>query len=190
MKTENEALTTQESLNIITEMINNAKGNARENSVYFLLWGTVIAVANLGMFTLIKLNYPYPYIVWLIIIPAWLFTMVTGYKQGKKARVTSHFDRITAWLWFSFGICILTLIPFGRMIDWQLSPVIMLISTVPTIVSGVIIKFRPLIIGGISFWLFGILCFLAPQPWQFVLSAIAVIVGYLIPGVMLRSKNQ
>jgi hypothetical protein len=75
-------------------------------------------------------------------------------------------------------------------INWQLNPVIMLMSTIPTVVSGVLIKFRPLIIGGVCFWVFGILCFLVPDPWQFLVGAVAVIVGYLIPGFMLRYKKE
>jgi hypothetical protein len=190
MKTDDESLTTQQSLNIITEMINNAKGNVKENSIYFLLWGTVIAIADIGMFTLIKVNYPHPYIVWLMAIPAWIVTMITGYRQGKRARVTSHLDRISAWSWFTFGIVIFTLVIFGRVINWQLNPVIMLMSTIPTVVSGVLIKFRPLIIGGVCFWVFGILCFLVPDPWHFLVGAVAVTVGYLIPGFMLRYKKE
>lgn len=162
MKTEDEALTTEESISIITEMINNAKGNVKENSIYFLLWGSVIAIANIGMFTLIQADYPRPYIVWAISIPAWIVTIITGYKQGQRARATSHLDRISAWLWFSFGIVIFTLVAFGKTINWQLNPVIMLMSTIPTVVSGVIIKFKPLIIGGVCFWAFSILCFLVP----------------------------
>jgi hypothetical protein len=190
MKTEDESLSTQQSLNIITEMINNAKGNVKENSIYFLLWGTVIAIADIGMFTLIKMNYPHPYIVWSIAIPAWIVTIIMGYKQGKKARATSHLDRISAWSWFTFGIVIFTLVIFGRVINWQLNPVIMLMSTIPTVISGVVIKFRPLIVGGVCFWIAGILCFLVPEPWHFLVGALAVVVGYLVPGFMLRNKMK
>lgn len=190
MKTEDETLSTQESLAIITEMIKQAKGNAMGNSVYFLLWGTVVAIANLGMFTLIQLNYRHPYIVWLIALPAWFITIYIAYRHSKKAGVTSHLDRITVWLWFSFGIVIFTLIGFGKMINFQLNPVILLFSALPTLVSGIIIKFRPLIIGGISFWIFGILCFLVGTPWQYLLGAIAVTTGYLIPGFILRNKKE
>lgn len=190
MKTEDEALTTQQSLEIITEMISKAQGNVKENGIYFLLWGSVVAIANLGMFTLIQLHYRHPYIVWLIVLPAWIITIYIGYRKRKQSRVASHLDRISTWLWFSFGIAIFTLIAFGGKINYQLNPVILLISAVPTIVSGVIIKFRPLIIGGISFWVFGILCFLAGDPWQFLLGALAVILGYLVPGFMLRYKKE
>ena len=190
MKTQDEPLTTQQSISIITEMINNAKGNVKENSIYFLLWGTVIAIANIGMFSLILANYPRPYMVWLIAIPAWIVTIIAGYKQGKRARATSHLDRISAWLWFSFGIVIFTLVVFGEKINWQMNSVIMLMSTIPTVVSGVVIKFRPLIIGGVCFWIFGVICFLVPDPWQFIVGAFAVTIGYLIPGLMLRSKKE
>jgi hypothetical protein len=189
MKVEDENLTTEESLNIITEMINKAKGNVKENSVYFLLWGVVIAIANLGMFMLIQLDYSRPYLIWLIALPAWGLTIYTGYKQSKKARSTSHLDRISVWLWFSFGIIIFTLVGFGKMINYQLNPVILLFSAIPTVVSGVIIKFRPLIIGGIIFWLMGIACFLVGGPWQFLIGAFAVTAGYLIPGFMLKYKK-
>ena len=189
MKTD-ETLTTQESLSIITEMINNAKGNVKENSIYFLLWGSVIALANLGMFTLIQMNYRHPYLVWLIALPAWVITMYTAYKQGKKNRNTSHLDRISAWLWFSLGIIIFTLVGFGKMINFQLNPVILLVSAMPTLVSGIIIKFRPLVIGGVSFWILGMICFLVGNPWQYLVGAVAVTIGYLIPGMMLRNKKD
>ena len=35
---------------------------------------------------------------------------------------------------------------------------------------------------------FGILCFLVGGPWQYLLAAIAVTCGYLIPGLMLRNN--
>jgi len=189
MKAEDEILTTEESLTIITEMINKAQGNVKENSIHFLLWGTVIAIANIGMFALIQLGYRYPYIVWLLALPAWIISLYAGYKQGKKARLTSHLDRISSWLWISFGVTIFILVCFGKFINFQLNPVILLISAMPTIVAGVIIKFRPLILGGIFFWLCGILCYLVETPWQYLIGAIAVTVGYLIPGAMLRYKK-
>ncbi len=39
METENQILTTQQSLDIITKMIRQAHGNVKKNSVYLILWG-------------------------------------------------------------------------------------------------------------------------------------------------------
>ena len=188
METENQILTTQQSLDIITKMIRQAHGNVKRNSVYLILWGLVITLANLGMFVLMWVEYPMPYLVWLITVPAWILTIYISYRHGKNAVARSHFDRINAFLWYSYGIIIFTIIVFGYKINFQLNPVILLVSAIPAFVSGTIIKFRPLAIGGILLWVFGILCFLVGGPWQYLLAAIAVTCGYLIPGLMLRNN--
>lgn len=190
MKTENENLSASQSLDIITQMIHQAQGNVRGSSFHFLLWGWVVAAANLGMFTLIQLEYSRPYIVWLITIPAWITSMYFGYKQGRAERMVTHIDRIAMWMWIIYGVSIFTLVFFGKAINWNLNPVILLMTVVPTFVSGVVIRFKPLILGGISIWFFSIVCFLVDMQYQFLVGALAVTIGYLIPGYLLRYKKD
>jgi hypothetical protein len=190
METENQTLTTEQSLEIITKMINQAKGNVKRSSIYLILWGLTIAVANLGVFILMWQDYPRPYLVWLVTIPAWIATIYISYKQSKSAMVTSHLDRINAFLWYSYGVVIFAIVIFGFKINYQLNPVILLFSAVPAFVSGTIIKFRPLAIGGVLFAIFGVICFLAQGPWQYLIGAIAVTTGHLVPGLMLRTKSN
>ena len=185
-----QTLTTQESLSIITEMIQRAKGNIRANSIYFVVWGIVMIIANLGMFILIKMAYPNPHYVWAISIPAWIFSLYLGIRRGRRNRVSSHLDHISGALWISFGISTFALVGFGHMINYEMNPVILIASAVPTLVSGVIIRFRPLIIGGISFWVSGVLCFLVPFPWEYIIGAAGVAIGFLIPGILLLTKKE
>lgn len=188
METENQILSTQQSLDIITRMISQAHGNVKRNGIYLIIWGSVITAANVGMFILMWMQYSMPYLVWLIAVPAWIVTIFISYKQAKNARSSSHLDRINAFLWYSYGIIIFTIVLFGYKINYQLNPVILLISAIPAFISGTITKFRPLIVGGILFWVFGILCFLVVGPWQYMVGAVAVTTGHLIPGLMLRGK--
>jgi len=190
MKPDDDALTAQQSLSIITEMISLAKGNLRHNSIYFVLWGCVIATANLGVFTLLMMQYPRPYAVWSIVIPTWLVTLYIGYRQGRRQRMATHLDRINMWMWLCFGVVDFTLAGFGRYFNYQVLPIILLVSALPTLLSGVMIRFRPLIIGGISLWLCGAIAFIVGNPWQFLVGAVAVTVGYTIPGILLRSKKE
>ena len=190
MENENQILSTEQSLNIITNMIRQAHGNVKRNSVYLILWGLVITLANLGMFVLMWLDYPRPYMIWLIAVPAWFATFYMSYKHSKESRMTSHFDRINIFLWYSYGVIIFTLVIFGFKINYQLNPVILLVSAIPAFVSGIIIKFQPLVWGGILFWVFGIVCFLVGGPWQYLVGAVAVTAGHLIPGLLLRNKND
>jgi hypothetical protein len=188
MKEEN-SLTAQESLAIITSMIREAKGNMQRNGFYFLLWGWIIILANLGMYALQQVGYKHYYIVWAITVPAWIISLVRGYRQGKAERNTTHLDIVSMWLWLAFGVTIFTLVAFGSKINYQLNPVILTISAIPTFLSGIVIRFRPLVLGGISFWIFGIISFLTPQETQPLVGALAILCGYIVPGYLLKTKE-
>jgi hypothetical protein len=190
MKTRSEDLTAKESLDIITSMIHQAKGNAKRNSFHFLLWGWVIMLANVGMYVLTMADYSRPYIVWLITIPAWILSFYVGFRNREAERVYTHLDRIHLSSWTVFGVCIATIIFFGYKIAFQINPMIILISSIPTLISGITIRFRPLMFGAAAFWFFGIICFLTETVNQPIVGALAVTCGYLIPGYLLRLKKD
>jgi hypothetical protein len=190
MNTESEKFTANESLDIITRMIGQAQGNVQRSSFHFLLWGWVVVIANIGMFTLIQVDYDRPHLAWLICIPAWIASMVYGFKGSRNKRVITYIDRAIMWLWIGFGISVFTLVFFGYSIRYNLNPVIMLMTAVPTLVSGVIIKFKPLIMGGIFFWIMAIVCFLVEMEYHNLVGAVAVIGGYMIPGYLLKNKKD
>jgi hypothetical protein len=181
-------MTAQESLDLITSMIRQAQRNVHQSSFYFLLWGWVVFLAHAGAYALLLLDYHRPYLVWLITIPAWIITVYKSRRQGRAARSVSHLDHITLALWAGLGICIFTLVAFGYKINFQLNAVILLVCALPTSVSGVILRFKPLIWGGVCFWLCAIACFLLPASWQHLVGLISIVSGYLVPGYMLRNK--
>ena len=190
METESEFLSTEKSLELITRMIRQAKGNVKRSAIYLILWGVTIAAANVGMFILMMVNYPRPYVVWLVTIPAWIATIIITLKHRRNSLMSTHLDRINGFLWYSYGIVVLAIVMFGFKINYQLNPVILLISALPAFVSGVVIRFRPLVIGGILFWVFGVVCFLSQGPWQYLIGALAVTTGHLVPGLLLRNKTD
>jgi hypothetical protein len=190
MKHESENLTAQQSLDIITSMIRQTKGNARQNSFHFLLWGWIVVLANLGMYTLNYLEYERPYIVWLITIPAWFLSFYVGCNRQRRERVFTHYDLLHLSLWLSFGVCIFTIVAFGYKLNFQINPLILTLSSIPTFLSGILMRFRPFMVGGICFWIFGVIGFLTPVEFQPLVGAVAVSCGYLIPGYMLRAKKS
>lgn len=187
---ESEKLSARESLDIITNMIEQAKGNVKKNGFHFLLWGWIVATANIGMYVLSQIGYARPYLIWLITIPAWGISMYVGFRQSRVEHKTTHLDIINVSLWISFAVCIFTLIAFGSKIYHQLNPLIMLISAIPTFVSGVVIRFRALMLGGVLMWAAGIFCFLAPAEIRPLIGAAAVLFGFLVPGYLLRNKKE
>ena len=190
MNTE-ENLSPQKSLDVITTMINQSQGKMRKNSFYFLLWGWTVALANFGMYGLMKFtDYDHPYVVWTITIPAWIITMIYGSRQDKQASVYTHLDKVNMWLWICYGISLLPIVVFMSRINFQISPIILIITAVPTFITGIMLQFRPLLFGGINFWIFGIIGFLVDYQTQYLVGGVAILLGYLVPGYLLKSIHE
>lgn len=191
MNTNPENLTPQQSLDMITALINQAQGKMRKNSFYFLLWGWTVALANFGMYGLMRFtDYAHPYIVWTLTIPAWIITMIYGSRQDKQAAVSTHLDKINMWLWICYGITILPVVFFMSKINYNLNPIILTITAVPTFLTGIMLRFRPLLYGGINFWIFGIICFLVDNQTQYLVGGFAILLGYLVPGYLLKNIHE
>lgn len=192
METKNENLSAQESLDLISSMISQAKGNVSRSSFYFLLWGWVIATCNFSMYFMLKFSfYPdYASYVWLLILPTYLVMFLYGRKQEKDSVVKTHLDEISKWLWISMAISILPVWFFGDKLNWMINAIVLMPIGAATFVSGIIIRFKPLQYGGILFWIAGIICYTLHPFDQILVGGIAVVLGYLIPGYMLRNQRE
>ncbi|MCU0420851.1 MAG: hypothetical protein MUC38_14460 [Cyclobacteriaceae bacterium] len=190
MSNETDKLSPQQSLELITGMINEAKGNVRNNSFYYLLWGWVLVAAHLGSFTLNEIDFPYPYAVWLIIIPAWIASFVHGSRQAKKQlRTVTHLERVNISLWSGFGVLAVVIPFFGSFINYQINPIILLVGSLVTVISGIILKYRPLVIGGALIFACGLVSFFLSSQQQSLIAALAIAVGYLVPGYLLKAQK-
>jgi hypothetical protein len=109
MENEEKSMTSEESLRIITEMINKTKVNIRQSSFHLLFWGWLIFGCSLSEYLLWKLtDFASPYFVWLFVIPGVLVSMIYGFINGKKAKVHTYADMLYMWTWMGFMIAMLT----------------------------------------------------------------------------------
>lgn len=190
MDTENNNLTAQQSLDIITSMIRQVKGNISYNSFYFLLWGWTIVIANLGVFILIRFtDVENPTTVFMITVLAAIISVIHSARQSKTMQTKTLLDSVNMWIWIGYGITCFTIVAFGNKTNWQINPIVITMASVPTFATGIMLRFKPLMFGGVALWLFGIVLFLLPSDWQFLISAIAITLGYLVPGYMLKKSD-
>lgn len=187
---ENENLKPEQSLKIIEQMIQKTKGNMHDSSFYFLLWGWIILIINIGQIILSYMKYDKPYFIWLVIIPGIIASGVYGARTGKKAKANTHLDRINFMIWMAFLVCYFTVIIFMKELDYKIVPLIFLLAGNATFLTGVVIKFKPLMWGGLVFLAGVFAYFLLPGTYFQFISPVAIILGYLIPGYLLRSQNR
>jgi hypothetical protein len=111
-------------------------------------------------------------------------------KINKEKKVYSHIDKFIEYLWWSTAasFVIATIICFRLRIE---PPVLMLlIAGIATTTTGLVIKFKPLIIGGMSFFIFSIATTFVTNEYLALLVGAAIICGYLIPGYFLKAAKE
>jgi hypothetical protein len=187
-----EQFSPQQSLQLIQSMIERTKTNIRENSFYFLLWGWLTFGAVLTQFFLkVVLQYRHHYLVWLITIVALIITLIHGNKQSKKTGYKTYLGESMGYLWMGIGIgfFILTII-ISAGIGWLHAwPFFILFYGLGTFISGKIIQFKPLVVGGIVCWVLAVICVFVPYDYQLLIAAAAILCSYIIPGHLIQSKS-
>jgi hypothetical protein len=204
---ENDNLTPEESFEIINKAIANFKMNYKENSMVFLLWGWILTLASISNFIILKIvgNWEAQKLIsgkWelkgLYILGNWVVFCLIGFiilyfmvrKINRDKKVYSHIDKFIEYLWWATGasFVIAIIICFKLRIE---PPVLMLlIAGIATTTTGLVIKFKPLIIGGISFFIFCIATTFVTNEYLALLVGAAIICGYLIPGYFLKAAKE
>ncbi len=193
---QDENITQQESLAIIESMINKAKNQFSENGFVYLLWGWVIFFCSTAQYILQNVvHYQRYYLVWTL---TWLAIAVQVFyysRKEKKKVVRTYTDEIAGYVWLAFVIMLLLA---GTLVNSALQPeqsyigtvVILILYGMPTFLSGIILKFKPLIAGGMCCWVLSIIAVLLPHDFTILLISIAVVAAWIIPGYLLRSRYK
>lgn len=189
---ENERQMTEvESLSIISGMINRARNRFSETGHLYLLWGWVILVCCIAQFVSLQyFNYQKGYQVWFLTWLGVIYQFIFLAKRKKGEKVKTYTGEIIGFVWLTFMICIFILMfILGKQKAYEsINPLILVLYGMPTFLSGIILKFKPLIIGGICCWLLAIGSPLVTYQYQLLLIACAVIAAWIIPGYLLRAK--
>ena len=188
---ENE-LSNEERLKFISDMISQAKRNfAHRSSFHFLLWGWVISLANFGHYILDVFDlYEAPYIVWLITIPAAFASFWYGFRRSKTKTTSSHFDQINSSMWISISVLVVICLIFMARLNYNHNPIILLFTGLGTFISGISMRYKPIMYGGVILWIGACMGLLSSISDQQLIAGIVVILGHLIPGYMLKKVES
>ena len=103
-------LTEQESLNLITMMINKAKDSYHDTGTSAIMWGALIAICSLVKLSEIQFDYRLPFDIYLLTFVAVIPQIFLSIKERKERKVKSYDDIYMTYIWIGFGICIFLLI--------------------------------------------------------------------------------
>jgi len=182
----------QESLALIAEAIRKTKENFRENSRFFLLWGWLIAAASLGFFLLRQYTetrfffLPFP-----VLVLAGIVTTLVWYRQLKaEAPTETYLGYFFNRLWLVLGVSFVLVVFISVSRGWPPFLYTLVVAAIGTMVSGLAMKFRPLVLGGALFFMAAVAGVYLPDAYLPLLTGLAMIGGYLVPGYLLKAAHE
>jgi len=197
MDNDNLELSPQQSLQLIESMINRAKDKFAEGGFMYLLWGWAVFFLSLTQFVLLHFfQYTYHYIVWMVSWVIVIYQLVHTRKKYKKQKVHTYTDYIIGYIWLTFVVLIFLLgFLIGRLTSGEyytyIVPIVLALYGMPIFLTGIIMRFKPLIIGGIGCWMLCIITtFIHIYDYQFLMIPLAMLIAWIIPGYLLRAKYK
>ncbi len=181
----------QNSLQLIESMINKAKNNFSESGTLYLLWGIVVFICSMVQFVAVHFyNYQNAHYIWFLTWLVVIYQVIFLSRKAKKEKVKTYTADILNYVWLCFMACMLIFIFIlqYQKAYYSINPAILVLYGMPTFLSGIILKFKPLVVGGLICWLLAIGSVFVPAVFQALFISAAVVVAWIIPGYLLRIK--
>lgn len=184
-------MTPRESLDVISQIITEAKQRQEENGLVYIFWGLLIAVVSIASFILqYKEMYNLVFIPYLILPFGGIWSYFYYRNKGKTAG-NNMVGSILSIIWTiaSANMMILGFFYSGEL-GPHLTPIILILLGSALAVSGIALKYRPLLFAGLFGNLAGLGAFLLEPLYHPLVMAIVSIVSVLLPGILLRQADQ
>jgi hypothetical protein len=181
-----------ESLNLIRSMIETTRYSLKDSSHYYLMWGYAVVFGCLLQYVLkVVYHYPYHYRAWFITLLAMVIHFVFVYRDRKKESVETFIGDAYGKLWMAVGLSFFVMCMIFSRIGFQYAfPFFIMMYGIGTFVSGSLIKFKWLQWGGALCGILAIVSAYLPYDQQILMTALAIIVSYIIPGHILRFSTR
>lgn len=208
MKEEN--LDPQQSIELIEKMINKAKGGYYDTGIGPLLWGIVVSICALLTWAQLHYNFELPFDIWILTLIAIAPQIYISIKERKMRRALRYEDVAMGYIWSVYGFSIFLLIMINSNLFQHLRPLLedynknhsghtfylydytsamfLLLYGIPTIITGGITKFKPMLWGGLFCWACCVAAVYTNIETDMLLTAAAATMAWFIPGIILRKR--
>ena len=191
MTQENEPLLNpRESLALIMEIITLTRENLKQHSFIFLLWGWLLAVASIARFILESFtDVLYYFLPFPILAAVGAVVTILHYRPARKQQPETHLNDFIKKLWLVLSVglivCVFTSVYQGN-VPFTYT---MILAGIGTLLTGLVMKFNPLLFGGIWFLVSSVYSVFLPDEYKVLVHGMAIIIGFLIPGYLLKNAK-
>jgi len=191
METEEKFLSPQEGLQLITDAIAMTKHNVKQNSFSFLLWGWLITMASFSFFCLQHYtDFKYYFLPFPVFAVLGIVATVSYYQRRVSVSTISYSSDFLYKMWLVLGISFFAVVIINLAQNRLPFTYTLIIAAIGTGTSGLIMKFKPLVVGGLLFFIASVASVYVADEYKVLVHGTAFLAGYLVPGYLLKFSSQ
>ncbi len=191
-------ISAEKQIETINNVINSTKENLKPLSINLIFWGIFVNVLSCFHFAFPSLVESSKYsaaLYWLIPSIIGMFYMVYfNMKTRKTIGYETHLSRVIKIIWGVFGISWIYIVGLSFYLkNYHPVPPILFLLSLILIMTGFIIKFKPVTLGGIFLMIFTFYLNFNPGINLLLVNIVGVSLGMLVPGLSLfyfKSRNN
>lgn len=186
------SFTPEESLALITELIQDARTRFEQSGYVYIFWGTLLTLIGVVHFALIRLElFGWIFAPYLAIpIAAFLNGWWQARRVSSEVRKNAVYSIVTR-LWLVLGVNMSLLgFFFFPILESNLIPVILIFQSVGIFLSGVALRKNYMVYLGILANGMALAGFWLSWDWQPLLMSATAVVSALLPGIILQRENK
>ncbi len=185
---EEKEMTGQESFQLINRMIYEAKGYFYENGLSPLVYGFSVLICSVLSFIMARGIMRLPFHPFYLLIPVFFVQSWIHYLQDKKKKAKTFTDEAIDYVWTGFFLAsIISLAALFAGLGYITISVILFLNAFASFMTGMISKFRYLIVTSVIVLLIAACSFFMLNENIYLLLAVVAIMVWIIPGFMLRA---
>lgn len=190
-----EPLSGEQSMQIIHQMISQAKNNYSENGVSWLLWGILLFLASMSTYVFIDIKASDIFMGWNIFgIASIVLLLYRVFSKPLKKQVKTYVDDLMKMVDLGFIACmgiVILAININAVSPRAGFCFLLMLFAFLMIIKGGAIRSRSLQVGAVVNWLGALGILLVPEfKHVMLIVAAAVLTGYIIPGILLMRKYK
>ncbi len=185
-----ENLSVQESLEVIASTIRQTKENMKEQSFYYLLWGWLTLVAALSQYVIrVFMASRLDYIPWLVVAPVGIVaTLIRGKQDNRQRGYVTYLGTFLQYFWMVLGLSFFLVVFISVTLQVNATIFTLFLAGLGTLVSGLAMKFKPMIAGGVLFYVLSVISVFVPGSVTLLLFVLGIALGYLLPAYLLKKS--
>lgn len=186
-------LSNEKSLEIIHQMISQAKANISDSGLSWLLWGSLLFLASLSTYFFMSVGSNNIFLGWNIFGAVTIVLLAYDVVKPKQKKVKTYVDDLMRMVDIGFFVCLFVII---LSINISVSPnegfgFMLMVYGFLMLIKGGFVKSKGLVIGAMVNWAGAIAIFINKEfKYDMLIMAAAVLIGYIIPGLILWTQYK